>query len=319
MPMANDHFVAQTYLKHWNDPKTEMLYGYSKAVDKEFPCRTKDVCREWNWDVNPRFKDNPGLLADFRKMFEPHWKPTVGAIRSGPLSSHEKFALAGYWAQLTTCTPAWHRNAIELYEKQLVDFIPLVAKHVADKFPEHREYIAKAVAEGRIKPNVDGDYVKGILTAHLTEATIVLYEQDWIVIKNQTEVPFITSDNPSCVFPHRPMGAPLIRFLPLAPDLAILAVIDRRKLRNESTPPDLSKPTPGIIRRAFATRKRVAKFNRIIAMNADELILCSKKDHHVRRWVHNHRKFSVAVDHVKIPSPDGGHISGSTLVVRQKT
>ena len=67
-----------------------MLYGYSKIADKEFPCETADVCREWNWDTNPRFKDNPQLLAAFGKMVEPQRNPTIGAIRAGTPSSDDR-------------------------------------------------------------------------------------------------------------------------------------------------------------------------------------------------------------------------------------
>ena len=316
--MAKDHFVAQTYLKHWCDPKTNMLRGYSKTVDKEFPCHTKDVCHEWNWDINPLFKKNPALLADFRKIFEPQWNPTVGVVRAGVLSSEDKFVLSGYWAVLTTCTPTWHRNAVEVFEHQLLDFIPLAAERAAQKFPEHRDYIEEAVAGGKIVPNVDHDHVKAVLTQHLTEATIVLYQQDWTILKNVTRTPFATSDNPSSVFPSRPINAQLTRFLPLAPDLAIVATIDRAKLQPKLANPDLSRPPPGTIRRRLVTRRNeVARLNRIVVMNADQLIFCSTENRAVRRLVRNHRRFGIAVDHIKFPTPDG-EISGSRLVVRQK-
>src|ERR1051325_11025013 len=141
--MALDHFVAQTYLKHWCDPRTGQMRGYKKAIEQNFPCSPKDVCREWNWDINPVFEDNPSLLADFRKAFEPLWNPVVGEVRAGKLTSQEKFILAGYWAQLTTCTPTWHAHAVEMYERQLLDFIPLVAAHVARQRPHDREFIEK--------------------------------------------------------------------------------------------------------------------------------------------------------------------------------
>jgi hypothetical protein len=266
--MAKDHFVAQTYLKHWCDPQTNKLRGYKKAVDESFPCSPKDVCHEWNWDINPLFKDNPGLLADFRKIFEPQWNPTIGAVRTGSLSSEDKFILAGYWALLTTCTPTWHGHAVEVYERQLLEFIPLVAEHVAKQRPEDRAYIEKAVAEGRIVPNVDDDYIKGILTKQLTNTTIMLYQLDWIILKNATEVPFITSDNPSSIFPRRGINAPLVRFLPLAPDLAMLTVVDLSKRREGLALPDLSQPPPGTFsRRQIVNRKRVVKLNRITIMN----------------------------------------------------
>jgi hypothetical protein len=104
--MAQDHFVAQTYLRQWADPSSGMLYGYGKHTGKEFPCAPKDVCREWDWDVNPYFKNNPRLLGDYRKIFEPQWRPTVAAARTNQLSAEDKFMLSGYWALLTTCTPA---------------------------------------------------------------------------------------------------------------------------------------------------------------------------------------------------------------------
>lgn len=294
-----------------------MLYGYSKVAAKEFPCHPKDVCREWNWDTNPRFKDNPQMLADFRRMFEPQWNPTIGAIRTGRVSIDDRFAVAGYWAQLTTCTPAWHKNAVKTYEQQLIDFIPLVAERVAQERPEHRQDLEDALARGQIRPNVDADHVKAILTAHLADATFVLYEQDWTLLVNDTAVPFVTSDNPSSVFPRHSFLDPLTRLLPLAPDFAILAVINPRKKRMVESSAKIEDLRPGALRRRRVDRKAVVRLNRVTIMNADEIILASGAERQTRRLVRNHRKFQIAVDHEKFPIP-GGHITGSTLVVRQQ-
>jgi Protein of unknown function (DUF4238) len=193
---------------------------------------------------------------------------------------------------------------------------PLAAKHVADQQPENREYINKALAEGRIRPNVDENYIKGLLTKHLAETTFLLYQLDWTIIRNTSRVLFITSDNPSSVLPRRALMEPLRRFLPLAPDLAILAVADRTKIR-EGFVPDLSKPAPGSIwRGSINSKKAVALLNRAVVMNADEHVFSFGMERGARRLVRSHRDFGVAVDHVKIPRPDG-HISASTLVVRQ--
>jgi hypothetical protein len=101
----------------------------------------------------------------------------------------------------------------------LLDFLPFVAEHLAKQRPEDRKLIEELLAEGRILPKVDGDHVKAILTQQLTKTIAVLYHQDWIILKNPTEVPFITSDNPSSVIPRRNLMSSLIRFLPLAQDL----------------------------------------------------------------------------------------------------
>jgi hypothetical protein len=130
-------------------------------------------------------------------------------------------------------------------------------------------------------------------------------------------VPFITSDNPSSVFPRRGINAPLIRFLPLAPDLAVLFVADRTMRREALGVPDLSQPPPGTIRRATVSRKGVVRLNRITVMNADKLVFSTFADRRVRRLVRNHRHFSIAVDHVQLPMASGP-IKAATLVVRQK-
>jgi hypothetical protein len=316
--MAEDHYVAQTYLKHWSDPQTNKIRGYKKASDENFPCSPKDVCSEWNWDINPLLEDNPALLADFRKMFEPYWNPTIGRIRSGLLSSHDKFALAGYWAQLTTCTPTWLAQAVEVYERKLLDFIPVAVEHVARQRPQDREYIERAVAEGRITPDVKDGHVKAILTQQLTSTIILLYQMDWVVLMNATSVPFITSDNPSSVFPRRTLNAPLVRFLPLAPNLALLGALDRKVRREELSLPDLSKPPPGTLRRWIIDRRKgVARLNRVTIMNADRLIFAPTESRAVRRLVRNHRRFGIAADHVQFQM-GGNRLSVSTLVVRQK-
>jgi hypothetical protein len=114
-------------------------------------------------------------------------------------SAWDKFALAGYWALLTTCTPAWHRNAVQLAERQLAELIPLVARHMANEKPQYEDFIEQALAEGRIEPNPDGQHIKAMLTQQLTRTTLLLYQLDWTIIQNRTLTPFITSDNPSSV------------------------------------------------------------------------------------------------------------------------
>lgn len=62
--MANDHFIAQTYLKHFGDPaKGGMLNAYRKSDAKQFPCWPADVCHEWDGDLNPEWLKEPALLG----------------------------------------------------------------------------------------------------------------------------------------------------------------------------------------------------------------------------------------------------------------
>jgi hypothetical protein len=78
--------------------------------------------------------------------------------------------------------------------------------------------------------------------------------------------------------------------------------------------PDLTKPAPGTIKRIRVGRKAVAMLN--------ELLRCRQVgffidfDRRVRRLIRNHRRFGLAVDQMKMPTPNG-FLSGATLVVKQ--
>ena len=314
--MARDHFVAQTYLREWVNPESGMMHGYGKRSSKEFPCATKDVCREWDWDVNPYFK-NQRLMGDYRKIFEPLWRPTVTAVRAHRLSSEDKFVLSGFWALLTTCTPTWHRNAVKVAERQLADFIPLVARQLAKEKPEYHDFVEDTLAAGGIQPSPDQQRIKAILTQQLTRTTTLLYQLDWILIRNNTEAHFVTSDNPSSVFPRRPFSHNLVRFLPLAPDLALLTVNDPRIKRIDELS-DLEKMPPGRVRYGRVTRKQATRLNRVTVMNADEMVFSIEKSVRMRRLVRNHREFSISVKHEHVPMPGGAYLNASTLIVHRE-
>jgi hypothetical protein len=108
-----------------------------------------------------------------------------------------------------------------------------------------------------------------------------------------------------------------MRFLPLAPDMALFTVIDPTTKRPTALP-DLEKVPPGQVRHSPITRKQAARLNRVTVMNADELVFGVEASRPARRLVRNHRDFKVAVEHARFPTPDGGYINGSTVVVRRE-
>ena len=81
--MRKDHYIAQTYLKHFGDLRIDgMLHAYRKPDGSKFQCWPKDVCHEWDGDLNP-ILTQPELLGDFRRMFEPYWSLSLENILSG--------------------------------------------------------------------------------------------------------------------------------------------------------------------------------------------------------------------------------------------
>ena len=52
------------------------------------------------------------------KIFEPDWASVVAKLAaSHDLPPDDKYAIAGYWAHLSTCTPAWRRIAADLQQR----------------------------------------------------------------------------------------------------------------------------------------------------------------------------------------------------------
>ena len=126
MDMAEAHFIAQTYLHRFVDAKA-MLHAYRKSDGKAFPCHPRTVCREWDGDLNTKYLAHPKALADFRKLYESEWNPTVDALIARSVSAEHKFIAAAHFAALITATPAWRRCMAQMLADHAKD------KLIADK------------------------------------------------------------------------------------------------------------------------------------------------------------------------------------------
>jgi hypothetical protein len=226
--MSNDHFVAQTYLKHFGDSaRRGVLHAYRKTDGKEFPCRPKDVCHEWDGDLN-RLLRHPELLGDFRKMVEPWWNPSVEAVLGGKMTPHDKFVIAGYMANLMTCTPAWRRVGATLVQQETTSRLSF-AKRMKLKHggqPDLEVEAVEALEKGEIVLDPDPDYLKGLATINLVQYAWAIYNYDWIVLRNDSAEPFITSDNPVSLSYSGSPRDPMRRILPITPRMAVVVRFD---------------------------------------------------------------------------------------------
>jgi len=240
--MPNDHYVARTYLKHFGDTKLGgMLHAYSKSDGAKFPCWPKDVCHEWDGDLNPSFLDHPELLGDFRKIFEPHWNTSIENILGGTVSDSEKFVVSAYMANLMTCTPSWRRVAVQFYNQH---------------------------AQGKLKLETDPNYIKAKITKQLLANALLTYNQDWLLISNETEQPFITSDNPVAIEYSGMPGEPVTRFLPITPHLCLCVTynnLDHNFFDLENIPANLQASPKGVIKRGKIKPAEAKHINRLAA------------------------------------------------------
>src|SRR5690349_5695017 len=100
--MPQDHYVAQTYLRAFGDPKRpDRIHAYRKRDAGYFCPSPAAICKTLDWDQNPKYLSPADALGRWLKMFEPHWAATIARVaKTHHLSPTDKFMVAGYWAYL---------------------------------------------------------------------------------------------------------------------------------------------------------------------------------------------------------------------------
>ena len=99
-----------------------------------------------------------------------------------------------------------------------------------DEFPKAADYLPR-LRNGKFRLEIDKDFSKALVITQLLKHQWCLYHEAWDVIWNNTNELFLTSDNPSCL--DYKYGRPLwaARYLPLAPRLALLTLINSKTSR----------------------------------------------------------------------------------------
>jgi hypothetical protein len=326
--MSNDHYVAQTYLKHFGDPAEDgRLHAYRKTDNKRFPAWPRDVCHEWNGDDNVLLNDQ-GLLGSFREIFEPYWNPSVKAAVQGQMGYHDKYVIAGLMANLMVCTPAWRRVGISLVKQstqsQLSFAKRMKLKHGGQ--PDLPVEAIEALERGEIVMDTDPNYVKGLATRQLMQYTWVIYNLDWTLITNDTGSPFVTSDNPVALSYSGAPNEPVVRFLPITPRLMLAVRFDPQAApaATRISPQDLEiglqRPPAGGVTFRECDRRHALALNAIQIRSAERLVFSSTESDETQRLVRRFAKCRMDVDVVEYPDPAGdpdAMVTGTILRVRE--
>lgn len=297
--MARDHFIAKTYLKHFGDAsRGHQLRAYRKSVHQDFPCFPADVCHEWDGDLNPAFLQNrPGMLGDFRAIFEPHWDHALAGMAARDISRGDKFAASGLYANLMTSTPGWRRLMTTILDHRHVSTLRF--KHAMNR--KHgivNEELAEGVElldQGKIRLETDPAYTKARLTRRMLHIAWLAYNQDWQILHNDTACPFVTSDNPVALLNIR--GVPPCRFLTMTPKLCL-----RIAFKNSGFKPLDDHDEPGIafaqrpngVIRHTAVHTRYAKMiNKLVVRCAEDLVFSSQINSGIAKVVRRNAKFRM--------------------------
>jgi hypothetical protein len=322
--MSQDHYVARTYLKHFGDPECGgMLHGYRKPAGDTFPCWPKDVCHEWDGDINPALKD-PGLLGAYRDYFEPHWNPSIAQIASGSLRHQDKWAIAGYLSNLMACVPAWLRvnqQCMADMRGTLVRESLRAQKSRGMPLNKAQQQLLDFLDSGKRLP-MDPNEAKARAIHDLVDHAWRAYNADWIILRNDSQQPFITSDNPVAFGWSGRLGDPVRRYLPVTPNLCVgvsfdPARHDERNLTPELLEQDLKAGPRGVVRSGTARPIEVREINKLIVQCAEEQIFSSKAFDQLPPLTRKYGRYRLESEGFEGLARGGLHI-GTRYVVRER-
>ena len=268
-----DHFVAQTYLKHFNNPN-DLLWVYDKEQVSIEEKHRKKVCREEGGSNNPYF-EKERVIEDYLVRLENNWNGALSTFLAlfSSDSKHSveeylkaKSIIAGYLSFLRISLPARVKGGQDLLKNILGKFYEaLKAEGEIPPPPEGMEFLID-----QIKFEVDPKYPQALGFSNVPDLHKTLYKAPWHVIFNISDMPFITSDNPVCPYDQDNSGREII-YAPLSPKIAILI--------NPFLTPSETTNTKDLCDQSFKTKKGdtdfVWRLNKIIIEWAEKLVIAN--------------------------------------------
>jgi hypothetical protein len=321
--MSHDHYIAQTYLKHFAG-SDGLLRAFRKSDGKHFPCRPNDVCREWNGDLIEDFLSDSAALAKYRKIFEPAWNPAISEIIRGHASSEAKLAISGYWANLLVFTPTSRRVDVTAHDRHAIDYLrarDTLGTEAGKPDAELKRILAPFNA-GVFRVETKPEAMRAMRFTHLRKFTSLLYNSNWIVMVNETDTEFLTSDNPVSFDdpgPWRGQRPSLPKYFPLTPRVCLYCDMSAAALmlRHEAEP-DLSRPPQGVLKRARTPLSAVRRVNRAVVQCAEELVFSSANLPSIDALVKKYARYRVEMDFIEIRKPRSV-LLGMHTRVRERT
>lgn len=221
----DDHYVSQTYLRAFTNEEGLLVPYYKNGhVIVGNTKSTKSVCHEKDGDANSYF-DDPRIVDDYLKLFENDWAKHIAALSETRADPNTKYGIAGYISFLRTCNPTAKRMGQSLLSgslQPLADKVMAENVNAPDLSAEVKQLYEKHKEENIIKVEIDPEYAHAKAISTLVGITHKLYCSDWFVLINNTETPFVTSDNPATLYYSSEASHIAKTFVPLSPNLGVL-------------------------------------------------------------------------------------------------
>ncbi|WP_186436974.1 DUF4238 domain-containing protein [Vreelandella titanicae] len=303
----DDHFVAQTYLRSFVDDEGNLTPYYKNGrviVGKKKTPR--QVCYKTDGDSNIYF-DNMRILDEYLPHIENPWAENVAKLEAGRVDADCKYEIGAYISFLRSCTPTAKRFGADMISANMQ---PLVNRTLAEHFHELGETtdeiqlaMKDAMDNREIRSVVDEEYVHAISIQHLIHSAYRFYCSHWLVLLNETGIPFVTSDNPAGLFYDEGNPQYATVFLPLSPTLGVLIK------------PDLTIARPMIedVKRyshsgddyAHPKKSFVATLNELTIRSAENTVLHSAIDEDLVSLVEANRDWRVQNQSFELPYENG--------------
>jgi len=322
--MPDDHYVAQTYLRHFAGP-SGMLRAYRKSDGATFPCWPKDICHEPDGDIIPDFLSEPGYLGDYRAGFEPLWNSGVAALEARSIDMRDKLHIAGYWAQLLVCTPTWTRVAVDISNHNAINTVSAYSAISAERGKPDKKLIAaiEDLERGKITLQTEADFVRAQSARTVLKFAWELYNADWNVFENDTSTAYLTSDNPASFEDQGDTwglngSTPFVRFLPVTPRLCLMCDLTQNYEKSRLLEMDFTKEPIGTIRGGFINLDIAHRINTCTAKCAENLILSGVASDYARDLAARYSRFRVITESKRFREPKGFLIANHTRCIESK-
>jgi|GEM_PF-3473690 len=272
MKKSEDHYVAQTYLKWFNNHNNKLLV-YNKQYCSVKEKTAAQICKEPNGSNNP-FLSKERAIEDCLKYVENNWNEVIKVFISGNINFESylnaKHIISLYMAYLRTSTPAAVRVKQKELEAHLKTTFKLLVKSgkIADA-PESYKPITDDI-ENNGKFDIDPKFPKAISAGIMESAANSFFKSAWLRIENHSNIPFITSDNPICFWYSHILSQDPFTYLPLTPKISILVkpFLNKKDVKYYNHSEDNS---------AIARPEFVATLNEQVIKHAEKIVIANQK------------------------------------------
>lgn len=279
--MALDHYVPQVHLRKFYNSEKAGLIVFDKQNNKSAIRTAKQVCRIGEGNTN-EYLTEPRAIEEFLKPVENGYNDAVAALENGEITGDVVYAISGFAAYITTCSPA----AIRMQTAIMAGIVTNTTKLADAKgiFPDPPgilpgDSVTELLENEAIKLEIDGKYPQAIGIMDIQDRVAAFGNFHWdILINNHADAPFFTSDYPVAI-DRNPATDALDRTFPLTPSLAIRINPDRNIKRIGF---DLRFRQFTQSRRNLS-RHEVVDINRKLVQGAERLVFSN----HEREWVPN--------------------------------